>query len=206
MFLMKAEALFLPMPLTLPAPSLADRLKEETALLHQETENLLAQKLLRISTTVGYTELLLIFYGYYAPVEQQVQAYLPPQLQQAVELKKTSWLQKDLAALGHEGEKPIAATLPTVNSAAEAFGCLYVLEGSTLGGRIILKMLKKQIPSLQDGQLTFFNGYGAATGTQWQQFKSILDTYQAESQQVIAAANETFLRFQHWIKQRLNDE
>ena len=91
--------------------------------------------------------------------------------------------------------------LPTLDSQSAAMGAMYVLEGSTLGGKIISKVLRKQVPDL-DGSLSFFDGYGDQTGEMWSRFKSALDMLELEEDQDNAthAAHETFVKFKTWIE------
>lgn len=68
------------------------------------------------------------------------------------------------------GEAP---AFPRPRSRAEALGLLYVLEGSTLGGRAILHALARQ--GVADPDLAFLDPYGAATGARWRSFLSVLE-------------------------------
>ncbi|RYY93360.1 MAG: hypothetical protein EOO11_19855, partial [Chitinophagaceae bacterium] len=80
---------------------------------------------------------------------------------------------------------------------------LYVLEGSTLGGRFIVKMIAAALPGLPEGALRFFRGYGAETGPMWLTFQAALGTW-AERRQpapIVDAANLTFETFDAWIQQ-----
>ena len=54
-------------------------------------------------------------------------------------------------------------------SQAYALGYAYVIEGSTLGGRVILKHIHQALQLEQDGT-RFFAGYGAETGKYWKEF------------------------------------
>lgn len=65
---------------------------------------------------------------------------------------------------------PPAFPLPVTR--AEALGMLYVLEGSTLGGRIILRMLASR--GVHDPSLAFLDPYGAQTGARWRGFLAVL--------------------------------
>jgi heme oxygenase (biliverdin-IX-beta and delta-forming) len=59
-----------------------------------------------------------------------------------------------------------------------ALGILYVIEGSSLGGRFILKNISK-IRDLDNGHGTFyFNGYGDGTGNFWKNFLGYLSEYE----------------------------
>lgn len=54
-------------------------------------------------------------------------------------------------------------------SLAYALGYAYVVEGSTLGGRVILKHLNQTLQLGENGT-RFFAGYGAETGSFWKAF------------------------------------
>lgn len=62
---------------------------------------------------------------------------------------------------------------PVLASEGEALGAFYVLEGATLGGRIIQRELTARGASL-DG-LEFLNPYGDRTGERWRSFIEVLE-------------------------------
>jgi heme oxygenase len=61
---------------------------------------------------------------------------------------------------------------PRPGSRAAALGMLYVLEGSTLGGRLILRMLADR--GISDPDLAFLDPYGHDTGSRWRSFLSVV--------------------------------
>jgi heme oxygenase len=61
-------------------------------------------------------------------------------------------------------------------SLAYALGYCYVIEGSTLGGRVILKQVGPAL-KLDNGGTQFFGGYGAETGKYWKDFLQNFCTY-----------------------------
>jgi heme oxygenase len=63
---------------------------------------------------------------------------------------------------------------------------LYVLEGSTLGGRIILRMLASR--GVQDPSLAFLDPYGAQTGARWRGFLAVLAREADDNEERIAQA------------------
>jgi heme oxygenase (biliverdin-IX-beta and delta-forming) len=65
---------------------------------------------------------------------------------------------------------PVFAAIETK---AEALGALYVLEGSTLGGRKILQALKSQ--GVPTADLDFLDPYGRDAGVNWRMFLGILE-------------------------------
>ncbi len=71
--------------------------------------------------------------------------------------------------------KPAAATFPAVSAAPEAWGSMYVLIGSTLGGRVIARLLR-QCPDL--AALPAFHFYSACAElpkTLWPEFRKGLN-------------------------------
>ncbi len=80
---------------------------------------------------------------------------------------------------------------------------MYVLEGSTLGGQIISKMISQALPGKADHALTFYAGYGEQTMPMWNSFKTALNEQvqsPADQQELVHAANETFLKFSRWVE------
>jgi heme oxygenase len=87
---------------------------------------------------------------------------------------------------------------------ADALGCLYVLEGATLGGQLIGRQVQRQLGLRSEHGCAFFAGYGAdQTGPMWKAFSEAVDAYgsaqPAAQGAIVAAACDTFLRFEHWI-------
>ena len=85
-------------------------------------------------------------------------------------------LRNDLRALGVPasqwcGEPKTA--LPVLGGVEQALGFAYVLEGATLGGRVIRKRVAAAGGSLAG--LSFFDVYGPTTGDQWVRFCAVLE-------------------------------
>ena len=188
--------------------AVATALKDNTVIAHQELEALLIPKLRAVRNRANYARLLQTFYGYFAPVEKRIEQHISSfQLPDILKRRKATFLLDDLACLGLPTDQlPMSNFLPKLESEVEAWGALYVLEGSTLGGRGITKMLLKQCPELTLHELKFFNGYGDETGPMWVRFQKTLNnlSYQPEEiAVVIQSANATFLNFKHWIEQSM---
>jgi heme oxygenase len=124
----------------------------------------------------SYRCLLIGFYRVYAPLEVRLgKAVNWQELGWDFEgRKKTPWLVEDLISLGMSQEEvdalPISQDLPEITSLAQALGCLYVLEGSTLGGQFITKVLQKSLPITSSLGGRFFAGYREQTLPQWRAF------------------------------------
>lgn len=182
---------------------LSDKLKEETKVNHQQLEKVLIVKLKSVRSKNEYAEILKLFYGYFGGLEVLIDKVIDTGLLPDSERRrKTAALARDLEDLGSEiAAKASGTALPAINIHLQALGALYVIEGSTLGGTIISKMMQQQL-NLTGGGLSFFSGYGEHTTRMWDTFKEILDQQAQNPEQeavVIAAANETFLKFGEWF-------
>ncbi|MDB5205745.1 MAG: Heme oxygenase-like protein [Flavisolibacter sp.] len=82
-----------------------------------------------------------------------------------------------------------------------AWGGMYVLEGSTLGGQIIKRHLQKKLDSGFTGSL-YFTAYGAETGAFWKTFLQHLGEAAQDpedAEQIIDSAVKTFSAIDTWI-------
>lgn len=187
------------MPFTID--TVADALKSGTADLHAQTEALLIPKLSAIRSFADYAAILSMFYGYFQPMQQMATALITTDLLPDIQQRRhADLILDDLSALGVYETPEICDNLPLIDQTESAFGALYVLEGSTLGGRMISKMLQKnQDINLDEQHLQFFRGYGEHTGYMWTTFKDSLNKF-GYSEMMIEAANATFLHLKYWIK------
>jgi heme oxygenase len=96
----------------------------------------------------------------------------------------------DLTALGCEPCPHEAHFGPEFTSFPHALGALYVLEGSTLGGRIILRHLETHTVDIPSDAMSFFAGHGAETGSMWRAFVAKLDTFGALNPDACTAAKD----------------
>ncbi len=158
-----------------------------------------------------YRALLEKFYGFYAPLEPAIFAHLQWQdWNFAVEpRRKIHWLHRDLQFLGLSAAQisalPHSKYLPRADNFARAVGCAYVLEGSTLGGQIIARHLKKQLNLPSDG-CRFFAAYGERTGAMWREFVALLSDYetsQKERSELLESARMTFGALECWLGKTL---
>lgn len=110
-------------------------------------------------------------------------------------LFRTKALRADLAALGRDTSSSRGKYPFFLRQKSEALGAMYVVEGSTLGGRVIAKRLTDlDIPS---SALCFYSSYGAETGAMWMRFKTYLDDHSDQSTQFFnEAVSKAKLTFQ----------
>ena len=118
---------------------------------------------------------------------------------------RTELLARDLAALGRTSAEierlaRCEAAGGLARSRQTAFGSLYVLEGSTLGGRVISGALKGA-DWLPAGGLRYFDPYGAETGVMWRTFQGALraESSDASDAAITQGAVETFDLLHRWL-------
>lgn len=178
---------------------LTEQLKQRTRSLHARVEKSMMLRLRNMQSSDDYAELLRLLFGFYKPLEDQISSFLYPLLLPDMrERKKSEALLHDLFATRPIQETiHLSDTVPPIASAAQAIGAAYVLEGSSLGGRIIadllVKSLGKEIP------LSFFTFYGDDMYMMWERFKHAINTIPSDTDEVIDAANRTFEGLNNWI-------
>ncbi|MBE7176180.1 MAG: biliverdin-producing heme oxygenase [Mucilaginibacter polytrichastri] len=186
---------------------LTEILKEETRTPHQQLEKLLMLRLKNMSTTEEYASVLADFYGFMHPLEKKIDAFIGTDiLPDYEERRKSDALAEDMRTFGISGgEKGTVpeAELPKIRNAGEAMGALYVLEGSTLGGKILTEMISKKLKMDTGKGFSFFSSYGDRVIEMWKRFQQTLNalyTAPEERRAVVAAANHTFSGFHQWLK------
>jgi len=109
-------------------------------------------------------------------------------------------LQADLAALGAAPECSQGPDLSWLVGASDAWGSLYVMEGSTLGGLVITKSLSAQAWRPR-AEVTYFNSRGRQTGAFWRETTAAIEAHGCigNRDQMIAAAIKTFETLAGWL-------
>jgi heme oxygenase len=184
-------------------------LKQGTRIYHDALESKMAP-LLDTTSIHTYIALLQKLFGFYKPLEERI-AVLPGWHNLPVDLgrrQKAPLLARDLLWLKvtqpQLSRLPQCKRLPQVNSITEALGCLYVLEGATLGGQIIGRHLKKNLALDEDRGCAFFRSYGDDVGPMWKSFRETLSSHcskheRIEEEQLVTSACETFASLDYWL-------
>jgi heme oxygenase len=112
-------------------------------------------------------------------------------------------LEADLAALGLSASQRAAlplCPLPDLEDARQALGSLYVMEGSTLGGRIIRRNVERRLGFDDRAGCAYFTGYGAETGLMWRSFLTRLDAAPTDhAERIGTGASATFECLADWF-------
>jgi heme oxygenase len=187
--------------------NILERIRKETQHLHTALENDLPVMRPEFQLS-GYRRLLARFYGFYTPAETSLCRV--PCLQSALtdwpKRRKIEWLVTDLTALGFSARQvadlPLCSHLPPLPGTAEALGCLYVLEGSTLGGGIIGRHLRATLQLEPENGACFFGSYGEQTGPMWKTFQGALLSIAPEAHgRTIDTAIQTFECMHEWLQE-----
>ena len=107
----------------------------------------------------------------------------------------------DALATALPAPQSLGFELPT---SGHGFGCLYVLEGSALGGRVISKRVKQTLGLGPATGGAYFHGLGRQTASHWSDFLTALNMIPANSAMgadAEAGAIATFLAFRQAISQ-----
>jgi heme oxygenase len=177
---------------------LFERLRSSTRQQHREIEALI-DPMKNFCSLDAYKAHVLKSWAFYLPLEAAL-----ARLDWAAAgidfdaRRKTPWLEEDLRILGvtpratDESRRPMEPT-----NLDFAVGCLYVLEGATLGGQLISRHLSGIGVGPATGGL-FFNGYGAKTGEMWKSFQASATGYCVTQDQIgeaVRGAKSTFKNF-----------
>ena len=186
------------------------RLKLATSACHTALEDQLPLMNDDLSLS-SYSQFVGRFFSFYAPLESQLMVS-PHWRSLAFDYtarQKTPRLMLDLLALGSSSAElaatPRCTNLPGLTTPEDLLGCLYVIEGATLGGRIITRQLHTQLGLTPESGGAFFDGYGAQTGSNWKAFCTMLsnhaDLHADENRHaaIVAGANRTFETLTHWL-------
>lgn len=184
-----------------------EKLRAETRADHDELEAIgLSEKIMNGTLTPDeYKKLVRVHYLVHRSLEKQlekqnVQQYFPELRYE--ERKKLPLIRKDIAELGMDEtdlqrESP-AGDLPDPEVPYGLLGTMYVMEGATLGGMVIVKSLRKNDHLKEIDTFHYFGCYGGETGTQWKQFLEVLklEGNKPEArEQVVSAAKQTYQFF-----------
>lgn len=144
-----------------------------------------------------YRSLLVRLYGFHVPFEAAVD----------IASDRSTWLRADLAAVTVGGYAlaaiPQCSSLTGFDSQTRRLGALYVIEGSTLGGRQLARNLDPLLGSLVTEGRRFFLGRGSDTAAGWNVFLARLTdagNTLAACNEIVDAAVMTFSIFEEWLR------
>jgi heme oxygenase len=189
-------------------------LKSETAEHHTQVEQLMpffkeSFSLQEYVCTLG------VFLGFFEPLERKL-ATIAGWHTVGIDLRqrrRAHRLHVDLRALGVSDAAiagfPRCRRLPYLANRYDGLGCLYVLEGSTLGGQLIARELSRRFGIEQYSGSSFFHSYDSNVGEAWKHFCSAVRTHANDpikEHAIVKSAEETFASFESWIREVNQDD
>lgn len=155
----------------------------------------------------AYRRALVALHGISAPVEARIGEH--------VARARVPWdhagrrrlpdLESDLAHFGWTPPAPFWDG-PQVDSPGALIGCLYVLEGSTLGGRVIYRCLASSLGVTPTAGGRFFHGRGEATPACWESFRDFATRHCAPTDlpAAVRAACDLFAAYSNLLDSTLS--
>ncbi len=156
------------------------------------------------STRNAYCGLLAKLSTYYAKIEPrigEVGAWTALGLD-GRQRERSHLIARDLSDLGVNAAPDEGLEIPSIRSIPDGLGCLYVLEGSNLGGLVISKGVRERLgPEIP---CAFFSGSGNQTGARWREFGQAIESYSrlnGGKAEMITAAKATFTSLTSWLRE-----
>ena len=181
-------------------------LRRQTAAAHLQVEDVFALPT-RLSSRDSYAALLHALRAFYVPLEAALTALVGwDQLTPRIDLtsrRRAAQLDDDLRDLGagasgwRETGQP---AVPQLRTLSDGLGCLYVLEGSALGGQIVARQARAALGS--DLPVAFFASANRdQLGADWKALQRALDGHGQthDPEDVISAAEATFTAMGSWL-------
>lgn len=180
-----------------PANTFLEQLRAATSVSHKNLENLpvSASILSPRVTREEYANYLNLMHD----AVKSTETYIFPKLSAVVtdieNRRKLAAIEADLNVLGYAKEDFEPIFNHENQSKGFALGIFYVMEGSSLGGRFILKNIEQNLGYNEDDGAAYFAGYGNKTGSHWKDFLHCMTQYEAANNcgdEIIAGANFAF--------------
>ena len=186
-----------------------ERLNQETAPYHTDTDADL-DPLFRPDTSAStYMLYLMRVYGFEAPLESSLS--MTPGLELLIDVRaraRSGAIAKDLLHLGLRpnqlAELPLCLTVPQFRGAAEALGWMFVVERACLTHSVIKNHLATRMPAEIEKASEYLSSYAGIVGTRWRELGQTLDRvahHPAIADRIVHAAGDAFRCQRRWIQQ-----
>lgn len=159
-------------------------------------------------TLDAYVVVVEAYHGFYEPLEARLEAVAATS-DGAVPMRgreKVWRLRADLVACGSPDDQiealPRCPWVPELATISRALGCLYVIEGACLGGRLVARAVRARLGLGPSTGASFFEGYGAETGRMWRSLVDHLDACTTSRSEALGAAVDTFSALGRWLGAR----
>lgn len=178
--------------------SFLNNLRTKTAESHKELEALpISKSIVDPKITIEeYALYLSLMHDVVQDLEENIYPILSGVISDLNERKKAHLILNDLRNIGIE-KKQLSFPLKNASeiSVPFAMGMMYVVEGSTLGGRFILKNIQESLNFNEENGASYFSGYGNKTGSFWKNYLNSLTHFETQNnseEEIIAGADYAF--------------
>lgn len=187
-----------------------ERIREETREEHERTEGALERRFFGPGEPgrEEYAELLAAFMGVYGPLEERLAPAVDRHLPSFPFRCRTGRLRRDLRTLGLADDEIDALPslgrdhLPVLRGAPSALGCLYVVEGSQLGHRVLWKQVRDTLDPEAAEADAFLAVPAERARSRWERFGEVFDRRISSDDAFSTAVNtahSTFRAYRQWL-------
>lgn len=155
-------------------------IKTQTSDSHKKLESLpVSASILSPDMKIeDYVHYLNLMHDVHKNTEELVYPLLSEIIPDLEQRKKKHLIEEDLLFLNSNKTAAFKVFDKTEMSVPFALGVFYVIEGSSLGGRFILKNIVTNPQLADDKGVSYFKGYGDKTGSYWKNFLNVLAEYE----------------------------
>lgn len=174
-------------------------LRAATASSHRRLEKRLGVTE-RFGKLTGYREHLERMWGFCSALEASLHVKsFEGALPDYEARRKLPLLAGDLMALGIPASRisslPRCSEMPEPSGAAFAFGCVYVLEGATLGGRTLLPLVEERLGFNADHGASYLASYGADVAAMWNSYNAAVEAWCCDADRQASALRAAVMTF-----------
>lgn len=189
--------------------SAVERMREATRAEHERTERAVVGRHFEDGMDRdGFRAFLEALLGFHRPVDSLLAPACRRHLEEYEYRGRTARLERDLRTLGlsdealDDVETMCGRELPVPDAPERLLGCLYVVEGAELGGRVIWKQLRKILDDETLEADAFFGTGAGRARERWRRFGDVFDrhvTPGAPFEEALSAARATFRAYRGWV-------
>jgi len=152
-----------------------------------------------------YAAHIAAMHGWLAPFEASLWGdEWPREIDAAERARKREWLEADIEIARADGfltaPPRCAIAAPSFDTLAQRIGWAYVVEGSTLGGRVLLARLHR---TLHPWPARFLVAYGNEGARRWRDFRAVVErklSLPCEIDEASRAAAQAFESLDAWFR------
>ena len=156
-----------------------DYVRQQTRIEHSKLDSLpISLAITSDNVTIKeYGNYLQLMYSVVLEIEKHVYPLLENVIQNLDLRSKLGWIKNDLQNLSIEVPENVQVFKFNSNNRSFALGIAYVIEGSTLGGRYMLKNITKNLALDKENGASYLSGYDNLSGLRWKNFISNMDSH-----------------------------